>query len=66
MDLFFVLLVLLVVTRVLGEIAERIGQPALVGELIGGIVLGAAAAHWSGLVPGLPVLRERIYRRAEL
>ena len=40
MDLFFVLLVLLVVTRVFGELAVRANQPSLVGELLGGIILG--------------------------
>ena len=48
MDLFFVLLVLLVATRTFGEVAERFGQPALVGELITGIVIGVGLAFWSG------------------
>ena len=54
MDLFFILLVLLVVTRAFGEVAERIGQPSLVGELIAGIVLGTLAMKtrsiWSGFL----------------
>ena len=37
MDLFYVLLILLVVTRAFGELAERLRQPSLVGELIAGI-----------------------------
>ena len=48
MDLFFVLLILLVVTRAFGELAERVGQPALVGELISGILLGATLAYCGG------------------
>ncbi|NBI51189.1 cation:proton antiporter [Photobacterium alginatilyticum] len=46
MELFFVLLILLVTTRIFGEIAEQLGQPSLVGELIAGITLGALAAQF--------------------
>ena len=48
MMLFAELLLLLALTRVLGEMAERIGQPAPVGELIAGILLAAAVG-----IPGL-------------
>lgn len=48
MELLFILLVILAVTRVFGEIALRLGQPALVGELVSGILLGVAANHFSG------------------
>jgi Kef-type K+ transport system membrane component KefB len=41
MEIFYVLLILLVITRAFGELAVRLGQPALVGELLSGIVLGA-------------------------
>ncbi len=41
MEIFYVLLILLVITRTFGEIAVRLGQPALVGELLSGIILGA-------------------------
>jgi len=40
MALFYTLLILLLVTRAFSGLAARIGQPALVGELIGGILLG--------------------------
>ena len=40
MELLYILLILLVVTRVCGELAERINQPPLAGELIGGVFLG--------------------------
>ena len=40
MEFFYSLLILLVVTRICGEAAERLGQPALVGELVSGILLG--------------------------
>ena len=52
-DLFYVLLVLLVTTRALGEVAERVGQPALVGELIAGIALGVTVASYPGTFPNL-------------
>jgi Kef-type K+ transport system membrane component KefB len=41
MEIFYVLLILLVITRAFGELAVRFQQPALVGELLSGIVLGA-------------------------
>ena len=59
MDLFYVLLILLVTTRAFGEIAERLGQPSLVGELIAGITLGSIVAAYPDLFPGLVGLGER-------
>jgi len=41
MELFLLILVLLVATRLFGELAERVGQPALIGELVSGVLLGA-------------------------
>jgi len=40
MELLLTLLVLLVFTRIGADVAIRCGQPALVGELIAGVVLG--------------------------
>ena len=57
-DLFYVLLVLLVATRALGEAAERLGQPALVGELIAGIALGVTVAAYPGTFPNLAGLAD--------
>lgn len=45
MNLLYVLLVLLLVTRLCGELAERLHQPALVGELLAGIALGVVAGR---------------------
>jgi Kef-type K+ transport system membrane component KefB len=42
-QLLLVLAAVLVTTRSLSALAERIGQPAILGELVGGIVLGASA-----------------------
>jgi Kef-type K+ transport system membrane component KefB len=39
--LFLVLAAILVGAKLLGELAERIGQPAVLGELIAGVLLGA-------------------------
>ena len=49
-----VLASILIAAKVLGELAERFGQPAVVGELLAGVLLGPSVL---GLVdPGLPVL----------
>lgn len=42
MEVLIVLLVLLVVTKIGADCAVRVGQPALVGELVGGVLLGVA------------------------
>jgi Kef-type K+ transport system membrane component KefB len=48
------LAVILVSAKILGELAERIGQPAVVGELLAGVLLGPSVV---GLVdPTLPSL----------
>ena len=41
------------VTRVFGELAERVYMPALVGELIAGIFLGFLLAQYGGLAPSI-------------
>lgn len=40
MDILYLILVLLVVTRVFAELAERARLPAIVGELVAGVALG--------------------------
>jgi Kef-type K+ transport system membrane component KefB len=40
MEILYVLLVLLLVTKLCAEVAVRVGQPALIGELIGGVLVG--------------------------
>jgi len=47
MELLYVLLILLVVTRMCSELAVRAQQPALVGELVGGVLIGAAVAAFA-------------------
>jgi len=51
MEILYVLLILLLVTRTFGELAHRFGQPALLGELIAGIALGAVVTHYDHLFP---------------
>ena len=58
MEILYVLLVLLVVTRFCGEIAVRLKQPALVGELVSGIVLGVVVRAYSGSFPVLAGLAD--------
>ena len=50
------LFVLLVLARLFGELAERMGQTATVGELISGLIVGLAALHFGQDVPFLPNL----------
>lgn len=44
MDILYLILVLLVVTRVFAELAERVNLPAIVGELTAGVALGLTLA----------------------
>jgi Kef-type K+ transport system membrane component KefB len=56
LDVFIELLVLLLLTRALGEAAERLGQPASVGEILAGIALAGLAAWVGGSIPLLEQL----------
>ncbi len=58
MQLLYILLVILTVTRLCGEIAARVRQPALAGELIGGILLGIVARQFEARLPTLSSLPE--------
>lgn len=58
MEILYILLVLLLVTRIFGELAERVGQPALVGELFSGIALGVIVARYTDTFPVLSELTE--------
>ena len=53
-EFLLLLAVILVAAKVLGELAERIGQPAVVGELLAGIVLGPSVIGF--VDPTLPSL----------
>ncbi|HET7457634.1 MAG TPA: cation:proton antiporter [Gemmatimonadaceae bacterium] len=52
--LLLVLVAVIVATKLLGEVAQRFGQPAVLGELIAGVLLGGSVL---GLLdPGDPVI----------
>jgi len=53
-----ILLVLLLVTRLCGELAERVKQPPLVGELVAGVALGVVASRNHEALPILANLPE--------
>lgn len=54
MNILYLILVLLVVTRVFAEFAERVRLPSIVGELVAGIALGIVLQFFD---ESLPILR---------
>jgi Kef-type K+ transport system membrane component KefB len=44
-EFLLALIAIFVAAKVCGEMAERLGQPAVLGELIGGIVVGVSGLH---------------------
>ncbi|MGH2811041.1 MAG: cation:proton antiporter, partial [Actinomycetota bacterium] len=44
--LLLVLAIIFIAGRLLGEIAERLGQPAVIGEIIAGVIVGPALLDW--------------------
>lgn len=44
-QLLLVLVAIFAAAKIFGEIAERIGQPAVLGEMIGGIAIGVSGLH---------------------
>jgi Kef-type K+ transport system membrane component KefB len=61
--LFLALAAMLVMAKLLGELAERIGQPAVLGELVAGVLLGASV---SGVVPVHGAAGELVHVFAQL
>ena len=61
--LFLTLAAILVSAKLLGELAERIGQPAVLGELLAGVLLGGSAL---GIVPSNGTSAEFIHVLAQL
>jgi Kef-type K+ transport system membrane component KefB len=55
---------LLVATRILGELAVRIGQPALTGELLAGVLIGILVTNQAGTFPVLAGLGDNHVFRA--
>jgi Kef-type K+ transport system membrane component KefB len=62
-NLFVTLAAMLVGAKLLGELAERIGQPAVLGELVAGVLLGGSVL---GLVPSTGPAGEVVHVLAEL
>lgn len=56
MDILIILLIILAVTRVAGEIASRLGQPELIGQLVAGIILGMVFPYFESDFPVLATL----------
>jgi Kef-type K+ transport system membrane component KefB len=44
-ELLIALLAVFAAAKLFGELAERIGQPAVLGEMVGGIVIGVSGLH---------------------
>jgi len=60
---FLALAAILVAAKLLGELAERVGQPAVLGELVAGVLLGGSVL---GVVPSEGVSGELIHVLAQL
>lgn len=58
MEIFYILLILLGLTRLCGDLALRIGQPPLVGELIAGVALGLVVRGYPETFPVLANLHD--------
>ncbi|MDF3052385.1 MAG: nhaS3 [Geminicoccaceae bacterium] len=62
-SLFLVLAAMLIAAKLLGELAERFGQPAVLGELLAGVLLGGGLL---GVIPVEGTGAEIIHVLAEL
>jgi Kef-type K+ transport system membrane component KefB len=63
-QMFLILIAILLVGKFLGEMAERLGQPAVLGELIAGVILGGSVL---GIIPAEgTAMREVIHVFAEI
>jgi Kef-type K+ transport system membrane component KefB len=51
MELLLILLVILVLARLAGAFTERIGQTAILGELLAGVVLGVVVTAFPNILP---------------
>ena len=56
MSLMITILILLVVSRIGGEISERFGQPAMIGEIFAGILLGPSLLNFIHITPELTTI----------
>jgi Kef-type K+ transport system membrane component KefB len=44
-QLLLALIAIFIAAKLFGELAERLGQPAVLGELVGGVVIGVSGLH---------------------
>ena len=51
---FYILIAILVAAKLAGELFERIGQPAVLGELVAGVILGGSVLGVVPVDPGDP------------
>jgi len=58
LPLIFSLLIVLVAAKILGEVAERFGQPSMIGEVIAGVILGPSLLNVVQNTAELKVLAE--------
>lgn len=58
MPLIEALLLLLVLSRVLGEIVARFGQPAMIGEIVAGVLLGPSALNYVHFNPEIRAIAQ--------
>jgi Na+:H+ antiporter len=52
-ETLYIILIVLFTVRLFGELAERVGQPALVGELLSGLALGVLIHGFAEALPTL-------------
>jgi Kef-type K+ transport system membrane component KefB len=57
-QVLFQLFVLLLATKLGDELFKRLGQPALVGEILGGMVVGPAVLGWYQITPETSLFAE--------
>ncbi len=60
-----IIVAILMVGKFSGELAERIGQPAVLGELLGGVILGGSVLGIVPTAPGDP-MAEMVHLMAEI
>jgi Kef-type K+ transport system membrane component KefB len=58
MSLIIAILLLLVVSRVAAELAERAGQPAMIGEIAAGLLLGPSVLNLVRVSPELTAIAD--------
>src|SRR5262245_51928612 len=58
MTLMVAILLLLIVSRLAAEVAERLGQPGLIGEIVAGLVLGPSVLNLVHTTPEITAISD--------